>query len=93
MTLEKVHNLASKWLHTMEPVVRRKISTHFGPMPPRNKEWFRGAEEGPQWTWWLLAILPLEPKAQLAILSMNSLQRRLDCIYKVLERIRKERRF
>jgi len=88
MTLEKVYSSASQWLQDIRPALRNRISTHFGSMPPRNEAWSRIAQEGPQWTWWLLAILPLDPKAQLAILSMSSLQRRLDSIYKVLKHLR-----
>lgn len=39
---------------------------------------------GPAWSWWILAVLPLERKAQLAILSMISLKERLLAIRRIL---------
>lgn len=39
---------------------------------------------GPAWYWWLLAVLPLENRAQLAILAMTSLKDRLIAIRRVL---------
>ncbi|KAI5931648.1 LON peptidase N-terminal domain and RING finger protein 2 [Manis javanica] len=36
---------------------------------------------GPTWSWWVLAVLPLERKAQLAILGMTSLRERLLAIW------------
>ena len=52
-------------------------------MPPPEENWM-DTTDGPAWTWWLLAILPLVNKAQLAILGMTSLQKRLESIQKVL---------
>lgn len=39
---------------------------------------------GPAWSWWILAVLPLERKAQLAILGMASLKERLLAIRRIL---------
>lgn len=39
---------------------------------------------GPAWSWWILAVLPLERKAQLAILGMISLKERLLAIRRIL---------
>ena len=39
---------------------------------------------GPAWSWWILAVLPLERKAQLAILGMTSLKERLLAIRRIL---------
>jgi len=68
-------------------VIRQRIITHFGTMPSPEEDWMNLAE-GPSWTWWLLAILPLDAKAQLAILGMNSLQKRLDSLLKVLRYVK-----
>ena len=56
-------------------------------MPSPEENWIESAD-GPAWTWWLLAILPLDTKAQLVILSMNSLQKRLESIQRVLTYVR-----
>lgn len=39
---------------------------------------------GPAWSWWILAVLPLERKAQLAVLGMASLKERLLAIRRIL---------
>lgn len=44
----------------------------------------QGNPNGPAWCWWLLAVLPLENKAQLTILAMNALKDRLVAIRRVL---------
>lgn len=44
----------------------------------------QGSPSGPAWCWWLLAVLPLENRAQLTILAMTSLKDRLIAIRRVL---------
>ncbi|ODM99626.1 LON peptidase N-terminal domain and RING finger protein 3, partial [Orchesella cincta] len=80
---DKVFKEANEWLQSIGQVRRQRIHSHFGLMPSPTDDW-RDSPDGPSWTWWLLAILPLDSKAQLAILSMCSLQKRLECILKVL---------
>ncbi|XP_029460649.1 LON peptidase N-terminal domain and RING finger protein 2 isoform X2 [Rhinatrema bivittatum] len=46
---------------------------------------------GPAWCWWLLAVLPLENKAQLTILAMTSLANRLLAIRRVLMFVTRKR--
>lgn len=45
---------------------------------------------GPAWSWWMLAVLPLEQKAQLAILGMILLKERLLAIRRILVIITRE---
>lgn len=44
----------------------------------------QASPSGPAWCWWLLAVLPLENRAQLTILAMTSLKDRLIAIRRVL---------
>ena len=85
--LEEIHNQvyveAGDWLKSLNQALRQRIHTHYGLMPSPEENWIESAD-GPAWTWWLLAILPLDTKAQLTILSMNSLLKRLESIQKVL---------
>ena len=39
---------------------------------------------GPAWCWWLLAVLPVDPRYQLSVLSMKSLKERLTKIQHIL---------
>lgn len=78
---------ANEWLQSIDEIIRQRIITHFGNMPSPEEDWIN-IVGGPAWTWWLLAILPLDAKAQLAILSMNSLQKRLESLQKVLRYVK-----
>lgn len=44
----------------------------------------QASPNGPSWCWWLLAVLPLEGRAQLPFLALTSLRDRLSGIRKVL---------
>lgn len=44
----------------------------------------QASPNGPSWCWWLLAVLPLEGRAQLPFLALTSLKDRLSGIRKVL---------
>ncbi|CAI9173990.1 unnamed protein product [Rangifer tarandus platyrhynchus] len=44
----------------------------------------RSNPSGPAWSWWMLVVLPLEQKAQLAILGMISLKEHLLAIRRIL---------
>lgn len=45
---------------------------------------FQASPNGPSWCWWLLAVLPLEGRAQLPFVALTSLKDRLSGIRKVL---------
>jgi Lon protease-like protein len=86
-THKKVYSVAGAWLDSINQVLKQRIMTHFGNIPEPEDNWME-IPDGPSWIWWLLAILPLDSKAQLAILSMDSLQKRLDSILKVLNYVK-----
>lgn len=44
----------------------------------------QASPNGPSWCWWLLAVLPLEGRAQLPFLALTSLKDRLNGIRRVL---------
>uniref|UniRef100_A0A4W6FV26 LON peptidase N-terminal domain and ring finger 3 n=1 Tax=Lates calcarifer TaxID=8187 RepID=A0A4W6FV26_LATCA len=62
---------------------KERIEGHFGPMPEKDSE-LQACPNGPSWCWWLLAVLPLEGRAQLPFLALTSLKDRLSGIRKVL---------
>lgn len=67
--------------------VKRICYFHFLPVltvsPPFPSSLQTGPN-GPSWCWWLLAVLPLEGRAQLPFLALTSLKDRLSGIRKVL---------
>lgn len=46
--------------------------------------YFQAMPNGPAWCWWLLAVLPVDPRYQLSVLSMRSLKDRLIKIQHIL---------
>lgn len=65
-----------------------EIQRVFGKMPTPEEDWAR-LPDGPSWTWWILAILPLGPQLQVGILGTTSLEKRLRAIEKTLNHMEK----
>ncbi|XP_055499981.1 LON peptidase N-terminal domain and RING finger protein 3-like isoform X2 [Leucoraja erinacea] len=85
--LLSLHNLvydqAFKWFSSLKQGLKSRILSHFGPIPRKDSD-IQESPDGPGWCWWLLAVLPLENRAQLPFLAMTSLQDRLNGIRRVL---------
>ncbi|XP_073698094.1 LON peptidase N-terminal domain and RING finger protein 2 [Garra rufa] len=80
---DSVHDQALGWFTSLKDDMKNQIISHFGQLPVRDSD-PQGNPNGPAWCWWLLAVLPLENKAQLTILAMNALKDRLIAIRRVL---------
>nr|XP_033802450.1 LON peptidase N-terminal domain and RING finger protein 3 [Geotrypetes seraphini] len=80
---DSVYEQASTWFHTLKQVLKSRILSHFGPMPAKEPD-PQVNPNGPAWCWWVLAVLPLESRAQLPFLAMTSLKERLSSIRRVL---------
>uniref|UniRef100_A0A3P9JFE2 LON peptidase N-terminal domain and ring finger 3 n=1 Tax=Oryzias latipes TaxID=8090 RepID=A0A3P9JFE2_ORYLA len=78
-----VYELALVWVNSLKVEQKERIEGHFGPMPEKDSE-LQANPNGPSWCWWLLAVLPLEGRAQLPFLALTSLKDRLSGIRKVL---------
>uniref|UniRef100_A0A3B4ADL1 LON peptidase N-terminal domain and ring finger 3 n=1 Tax=Periophthalmus magnuspinnatus TaxID=409849 RepID=A0A3B4ADL1_9GOBI len=74
---DSVYELGLLWVNSLRPEQKQRIEGHFGSMPPKDPN-------GPSWCWWLLAVLPLEGRAQLPFLALTSLKDRLSGLRKVL---------
>uniref|UniRef100_A0A8D0L715 LON peptidase N-terminal domain and ring finger 2 n=1 Tax=Sphenodon punctatus TaxID=8508 RepID=A0A8D0L715_SPHPU len=77
---DSVYDQAVSWFTLLKDNMKEQILNHFGSMPGKDPD----NPSGPAWYWWLLAVLPLENRAQLAILAMTSLKDRLIAIRRVL---------
>ncbi|XP_078117254.1 LON peptidase N-terminal domain and RING finger protein 3-like [Sander vitreus] len=80
---DTVYDQALVWVNSLKTEQKERIEGHFGPMPQKDSE-LQDSPNGPSWCWWLLAVLPLEGRAQLPFLAITSLKERLSGIRKVL---------
>ncbi|XP_048884449.1 LON peptidase N-terminal domain and RING finger protein 3-like [Brienomyrus brachyistius] len=80
---DAVYDQALVWVNSLKPEQKDRIVGHFGPMPEKDSD-LQGSPNGPSWCWWLLAVLPLEGRAQLPFLALTSLKERLTGIRRVL---------
>lgn len=76
---DRVRQEAQNWISSAPTHLRQRILQHFGVMPDIEPDWMT-LPDGPAWLWWLMAILPLNPKAQVAILSMTQIEKRLEAV-------------
>ncbi|KAI4873450.1 hypothetical protein NFI96_027300 [Prochilodus magdalenae] len=80
---DMVYNQALVWVNSLKAEQKERIEGHFGPMPEKDSD-PQASPNGPPWCWWLLAVLPLEGRAQLPFLALVSLKDRLTGIRRVL---------
>ncbi|XP_041856980.1 LON peptidase N-terminal domain and RING finger protein 2 [Melanotaenia boesemani] len=80
---DAVYEQANGWFSSLKDNMKSQILSHFGHLPSKDLD-PQGSPSGPAWCWWLLAVLPLENRAQLTILAMASLKDRLIAIRRVL---------
>ena len=60
-TLEK----AREWFTSMNDEMKRRFENHYGDMPNVETD-YMDLSNGPAWHWWIIAILPLDPQAQVS---------------------------
>ncbi|XP_061862595.1 LON peptidase N-terminal domain and RING finger protein 3 isoform X2 [Colius striatus] len=80
---DSVYDQAYIWFNSLKQALKSRILSHFGPMPAKDPD-PQANPNGPAWCWWVLAVLPLENRAQLPFLAMKSLKDRLNGIKRVL---------
>uniref|UniRef100_A0A663M5X8 LON peptidase N-terminal domain and ring finger 3 n=1 Tax=Athene cunicularia TaxID=194338 RepID=A0A663M5X8_ATHCN len=80
---DSVYDQAYMWFNSLKQALKSRILSHFGQMPAKDPD-PQANPNGPAWCWWVLAVLPLENRAQLPFLAMKSLKDRLNGIRRVL---------
>ncbi|XP_023274285.1 LON peptidase N-terminal domain and RING finger protein 1 [Seriola lalandi dorsalis] len=80
---DAVYEQARVWFQNLKIRFHNQILQHFGPMPEQEAD-IQATPNGPACCWWLLAVLPIDPRYQLSVLSMTSLKERLVKIQHIL---------
>ncbi|XP_031158621.2 LON peptidase N-terminal domain and ring finger 1, like [Sander lucioperca] len=80
---DAVYEQACVWFQNLKIHFHNQILQHFGPMPEREAD-IQATPNGPACCWWLLAVLPIDPRYQLSVLAMTSLKERLVKIQHIL---------
>lgn len=56
----RVMEKAKQWCENLPDNIKAEILKSFGQMPDLEVDW-EVSNDGPSWTWWIIAILPLSP--------------------------------
>ncbi|XP_038837195.1 LON peptidase N-terminal domain and RING finger protein 1-like isoform X2 [Salvelinus namaycush] len=80
---DAVYEQARTWFQNLKNRFSNQILQHFGAMPEREPD-IQATPNGPACCWWLLAVLPIDPRYQLSVLSMTTLRERLVKIQHIL---------
>ncbi|XP_078684505.1 LON peptidase N-terminal domain and RING finger protein 1-like isoform X1 [Branchiostoma floridae x Branchiostoma belcheri] len=84
---QAVYQEATAWVQSLPANTIDRILQHFGNMPECEAD-PQASPDGPAWTWWLLAILPVDQRIQYTILVMTPLKDRLEALRRILSCIR-----
>lgn len=77
----RVYAEAKTWFNNLDDNVKDRIVKHFGGFPCKDDN--TETENGPDWHWWVLAILPVEDRVKATILGKNNLHERLLVIHRI----------
>jgi Lon protease-like protein len=61
----RVMKNAKQWSENLPENIKNEILKSFGPMPELEANW-EISNDGPAWTWWIIAILPLNPQLKVS---------------------------
>uniref|UniRef100_H2Z0D9 RING-type domain-containing protein n=1 Tax=Ciona savignyi TaxID=51511 RepID=H2Z0D9_CIOSA len=79
--IDKVYSEAEEWFASVAAPLKEKITLHFGNLP--EKEYCFNTANGPNWLWWVLAVLPVEDTYKANIVGNGNLQERVLTVHKV----------
>jgi Lon protease-like protein len=69
----RVMEKAKQWCENLPENIKNEILKSFGQMPDLEMNW-EMSNDGPSWTWWIIAILPLSPLLKVSHLLLNLLR-------------------
>jgi len=71
------------WFENSGENRRKSIIDHYGKLPDLDQDYWI-LPNGPTWLWWILNILPIDPKLKTLLLSITSLKKRLENTRRIL---------
>ena len=81
----------TRWFQSLDADKRARVDgSTFGAMPAVERQPLSVAG-GPLWHWWAMAVLPLDQRNKLMMLSMTSLHARLHALQRVLRFLEQQR--
>ncbi|XP_064636174.1 LON peptidase N-terminal domain and RING finger protein 3-like isoform X2 [Lineus longissimus] len=87
---KEVYDQSREWFQGLSMQQQTQITSHFGTFPRYDSE-NPLPPIGPNWAWWVTAILPLDPRAQVSIIRMTNLKERLVALKNVIQFLNRQR--
>lgn len=86
--LDVIYLKSKDWYDNVNPDTKDLIQKHFGEFPVKDNN--LTSEDGPNWLWWVLAVLPVEDKVKRSIFSKTVLKERLLLVHRILACLKKK---
>ncbi|XP_039256193.2 LON peptidase N-terminal domain and RING finger protein 1-like [Styela clava] len=86
--LDLIYAKSKDWYDNVNPGTKDLIKKHFGQFPVKDEN--ISAEDGPNWLWWVLAVLPIDDKMKRTIFHKTVLKERLILIHRILACLKKK---
>ncbi|XP_045203478.1 LON peptidase N-terminal domain and RING finger protein 1-like [Mercenaria mercenaria] len=80
---DDLYGVCKSWYESLPQTQQTQIRQHLGDFPSPEADNNYG-QNGTAWHWWMIAVLPLDPRIQVAMLAMQSYKERLLGLKKVL---------
>ncbi|XP_067948268.1 LON peptidase N-terminal domain and RING finger protein 3-like [Watersipora subatra] len=80
---DDLYSKVCEWFSNLPHRISNHLRLQFGDIPVKDAN-VQAVFLGPKWLWWVTAILPIDPRAQLSILQMRCLKERLTTIDRVI---------
>lgn len=85
-----LYTACKNWYMGLPQRHKLEIHNHLGEFPAQESDSTYGSS-GTAWHWWMIAVLPVDQRIQLAMLAMKSYKERLQGLGKVIEHLNSRR--
>lgn len=87
---DNLYSVCKSWYDSLPQTQQSQIRQHLGEFPGPEADHNYG-QNGTAWHWWMVAVLPLDPRIQVAMLAMQSYKERLQGLKKVIGFLKQKR--